>query len=75
MITRICYQGIRFLPALSSQPAKQKPGESFTGIKYHNAYRAEVTYNDKKYRRLSIDRGDCEQFLRKLAAQHTQDLL
>lgn len=35
--------------------------------KFHNAFRATVTYNGKKYRKRSIDKTDCERFLRHLA--------
>lgn len=43
--------------------------------KFHNAYRATVTYNGKKYRKRSIDRADCERFLQQLADLHSKGLL
>ena len=43
--------------------------------KFHNAYRATVVYNGKKYRKRSIDRRDCERFLEHLAELHRQGII
>lgn len=45
----------------------KKGVNSFGSPKFHNAFRATVTYNGKTYRKRSIDRGDCERFLEKMA--------
>ena len=45
----------------------KKGVNSFGSPKYHNAFRATVTYNGKTYRKRSVDRHDCERFLEKLA--------
>ena len=42
----------------------------FESPKYHNAYRATVTYNGKIYRKRSIDRHDCELFLIEMARRY-----
>lgn len=47
-----------------------KKGDGMLGIKRHAAWRAVVVYDGKRYRKRSIDRTDCEQFLIVLADNH-----
>lgn len=44
-----------------------KKGVTKFKTRRHNSYRAEVTYNGVKYRKRSVERADCEQFLAQLA--------
>lgn len=45
----------------------KKGNNRFGSPKFHNAFRATVTYNGKTYRKRSLDRHDCELFLEELA--------
>lgn len=53
----------------------KKGVNSFGSPKFHNAFRVTVTYNGKTYRKRSIDRGDCERFLEKLARLYAEGKL
>lgn len=47
-----------------------KKGVTKFKTRRHNSYRAEVTYNGVKYRKRSVERADCEQFLAQLAERY-----
>ena len=53
----------------------KKGVNSFGSPKFHNAFRATVTYNGKIYRKRSIDRADCERFLEKMAKLYAEGKL
>lgn len=51
--------------SISFDTSKKRDG--IRGIKRHASWRAVVTYDGKRYRKRSTDRGDCERFLVELA--------
>ena len=53
----------------------KKGVDRFGRPKYHNAFRATVTYNGKTYRKRSSVRINCEKFLENLADLHAKGLL